>query len=176
LAFSTLDGTTGSDPRYAVCNWVAENVEHLQTFVPYTYPRGLYEEKPYNDNPIFWIAMSFGVFVALCVLLMGVVTYIFRNEVPFKVAQLPFLYIILLGLLGVSSRAVVYGLQPRPGTCLARTLLVNMGYILEFLPMEVKIAAINQMLQAAKTMRRVTISRCICSLSLVAFALSQRHI
>ncbi|CAB9530678.1 Metabotropic glutamate receptor-like protein [Seminavis robusta] len=157
--YSTFEGTTGADPRHVVCQWVADNAEHLQTFVPITYPRILKEEDPYNGNAVSWIAVSFGIFVTICVVGMGALTYALRKTEPFLAAQLPFLYMVLLGLLVISSGGILYALPPGSGTCVARIWLITMGYTLEMVPLIVKIGAISKMLQAATKMRRVTIKR-----------------
>jgi ABC-type proline/glycine betaine transport system substrate-binding protein len=129
--YSTFEGTNGADPRHVVCQWVADNAEDLQTFVPSTYPRILQEDSSYNGNAVHWVALSFGIIVAFCILGMGILTYRLREEDAFKTAQLPFLNMVLLGLLVISSGGIVYALAPGSGTCVARIWLTNMGYTLE---------------------------------------------
>ena len=155
--YSTWSGN-GADPRYAVCQWVAANAEHLQTFIPHTYPRKLQEDDPY-DTLIFKLVLAFAVFVTACIVMAGVATFFLRDEPAFKTAQLPFLYMVLFGLLTISIGAIFFSLEPRSGTCVARSWLITMGYTLELVPLIVKIGAISTMLQAAKKMRRVTIPR-----------------
>ena len=155
--YSTWSGN-GADPRYAVCQWVAENAEHLQTFIPNTYPRMLQEDDPY-DTLIFKLVMAFAVFVTSCIIVVGILTFVLRDKPAFRTAQLPFLYMILFGLLTISIGAIFFSLEPRSGTCVARSWLITMGYTLELVPLIVKIGAISTMLQAAKKMRRVKIPR-----------------
>jgi L-cystine uptake protein TcyP (sodium:dicarboxylate symporter family) len=77
------------------------------------------------------VALSFGTIVAVCILGMGILTYHLRETDAFKTAQLPFLYMVLLGLLVISSGGIVYALAPGSGTCVARIWLINMGYTIE---------------------------------------------
>lgn len=142
-------------PRHAVCRWIVKNLETLETFVPRTYPRLLRDESKSRD------AFSTTALVLSLVATATVVCTIYavvrhRNLRAIRLAQIEFLYFLLAGLLLVAVGAVLVALG---GKCGAVIWFINFGYTLELVPLIVKVAAVNQLLGAARQFRRVVISR-----------------
>jgi hypothetical protein len=66
---------------------------------------------------------------------------------------------VLAGSFLIVVGATIQGLPASNGSCVAMTWLVNLGYTLEMGPLIVKVAAINRMMSAARSMRRIVIKR-----------------
>jgi len=143
-------------PRDAVCQWAVENLEYLLSMVPSTYPRILQEE----PHSTFGYAMIGLGAAASCVTLgTAILVYAFRKKPAIQYAQLDFLYILLSGSFLACIGAILSSVPASDGTCISIIWFVNIGYTLELLPLVVKVAAINRMMEAARHMRRVTLKR-----------------
>lgn len=83
-----------------------------------------------------------------------------RKRRVFLYAQIEFLYLLLAGSACVAVGAILQGLEnPTNATCVAQIWLTSLGYTLELVPLLVKVAAINRLIQAASRMRRVQLDR-----------------
>eukprot|EP00522_Entomoneis_paludosa_P015756 CAMPEP_0172451532 /NCGR_PEP_ID=MMETSP1065-20121228/9543_1 /TAXON_ID=265537 /ORGANISM="Amphiprora paludosa, Strain CCMP125" /LENGTH=993 /DNA_ID=CAMNT_0013203495 /DNA_START=474 /DNA_END=3455 /DNA_ORIENTATION=- len=147
----------GFDPRDAVCRWAHENFDYLQRFIPRSYPRVI-ETK--GETALNQIAIAFGCLAVVMTFLAMVVTYRQRQRRVFQYAQVEFVFLLLLGMMLVSTGAVVSAIHPpSSGRCVASVWLVNVGYSFELVPLVVKIAAINRLMNAARNLKRIKLSR-----------------
>lgn len=156
---SEFEGTLGTDPRHAVCKWTVDNIASHRTMLPFSYPRTLTESNAFDTSYIFWVGIGIGIFAFVCVCFMSAIVYWFREKPVFKLAQLPFLSIVLFGLMLISAGAATYAMEPDETTCVARIWLITMGYTLELIPLIVKVQAMNKMMQASKKMKKIRITR-----------------
>ncbi len=148
----------GNDAREAVCGWVVENIDHLLDYIPKGYPKQLAVQSSYQ-SAFLRVAMAFGIFAALYILIMARLAYVWRNTKVFVYAQAHLVYLILFGFFLISIGAITTALAPSTGVCIASIWFINLGYTIELVPLLVKIAAINKILTAASKLKRVKISR-----------------
>lgn len=147
----------GFDPREAVCSWAAENVDILSSAIPRGYPRVVQENEWYA--PVMYAGATLSAIMLLATLLVASLVYKHREKRSVKVAQLDFLAIILSGILALAVGAVVYILPPSPATCISKQWLLTLGYTLSITPLLVKVAAINKIMQGAKRLKRIKLTR-----------------
>ena len=152
--------TWNYDPREAVCEWVVNNVETLKTWIPRTYPRVVQDKAHDDGNEILYgIALGMGCLVTLMVIGISVLTFWWRKRPVLLIAQVGFLYFLLVGLLLVSVGSILVALQPTDTTCMMQNWFILLGYSMELVPLIVKIAAIHRMTQAAKRMKRIRLDQ-----------------
>ena len=134
--------TYGYDARDAVCSWVVEHFEELQSFVPSTYPRKLNDN---NANAIGrTILLVVGSLGTVTVLLALYLAYRYRERRAFVYSQVHFCYLVLVGLLWSAIGANFYLMEP-PTTlsCTATEWLFLLGLTLQLAPLLVKFARVN---------------------------------
>jgi hypothetical protein len=145
------------DPREATCQWVVENFDYIQSLVPRTYPR-VVQEREVKD-PLFYVALVVACVAMIVVLLAIFGTYKYRKKQCLVVAQVEFLWMLLSGLLMIAIGAILLPLKPTDATCATIIWLTNLGYTLELVPLIIKVAAINRIMNAARRMRRVKLEK-----------------
>lgn len=150
---------TEATPRDAVCRWVYENVDYLQTFVPRSYPRTFRKNDKSASEPLVYVSTIFGGITTIVVIITGIMVYRHRELRAIRVAQVEFLYLLLSGSLTIGLGAIVVGLPPSNASCVTVIWLINLGYTFELVPLIVKVAAVNKLLGAARQFRRVVLSR-----------------
>ena len=143
-------------PREAVCRWIVENMDYMNTFVPPSYPRVLQEK---NRGVLETVAPILGAVAAVSVLFTGWTVHRNRRKRSIIVAQIEFLWLILAGLFIIAMAAIVVAMPTSDATCVASIWLINIGYTLELVPLIVKVAAVNQLIAAARRFRRVVVNR-----------------
>jgi len=148
----------GYDPREAVCSWVSNNTDVLLRFVPSGYPRVMKDTRTYNE-PYLYAAIAFACLVIIVVLVSSYLTHIWSSKPAIRAAQVDFLYLILLGFLFTGASAIMIAIEPSTATCTTQQWLVTLGYTLSYVPLLVKVAAINKIQQQAKRMKRLIIQR-----------------
>ena len=151
----------GYDPREAVCSWVGNNFYDglkLEKFLPLGYPRQVEDEAGYNSG-VLYFCVAFGAIGAVVSVAVGGITYRFRDEKQIKFAQEMFLYLFSLGFFLICIGGLLYGLVPSAGTCAARWWFVVVGFTVALVPLLIKIAAINKLMNDAKKMRRTNVSK-----------------
>lgn len=144
-------------PREAVCQWVEDHMEYVSSFLPPTYPRVLQEA--HLNVPLLYASLALGGIATLLVLTTGFMVYRRRKQHVMVVAQVEFLWLLLAGLLTIAVGALVVAAPPTDASCVASAWLVTIGYTLELVPLIIKVAAINRLMNAALQMRRVELSR-----------------
>mmetsp|Transcript_14130 Transcript_14130/g.30795 ORF Transcript_14130/g.30795 Transcript_14130/m.30795 type:complete len:932 (+) Transcript_14130:71-2866(+) len=145
----------GLDPREAVCRWVIENRETLESYIPRTHPRLVEENDGVYEEPMFYVAQVLAAIAMAFTLVTMVVTYLQREKPAIRLEQIEFLFLLLVGLLLVSFGSLLNALPPQNALCVSVAWFVNLGYTLSITPLIVKIAAINRLMLAAQQMRRV---------------------
>jgi 7 transmembrane sweet-taste receptor of 3 GCPR len=142
-------------PRHAVCRWIVQNMETFKTFVPRSYPRLLRDESKSRD-PLVSTALVLAIVATAAVACTIYAVVRCRHLRAIRLAQIEFLYFLLAGLLLVAGGSVMVAAG---GKCVVVIWFINFGYTLELVPLIVKVAAVNQLLGAARQFRRVVISR-----------------
>ena len=143
-------------PRDAICTWAANNVEFLKGFVPSTYPRVAREEQ---ENVFSYVLIALTSVATILVLIFSWLVHVHRDRPSLQYAQMGFLRLLLAGALLVGVGSILNTIPASNASCVATVWFVNIGYTLELVPLIVKVAAINQMMAAAKKMTRVTLTR-----------------
>ena len=148
----------GKDPREALCDWVVENLDQLQQFVPPGYPRKVKYRSNYSDWYLS-LSIAFGSVVVLATLIALLLCFKYRETKTMVFAQPLFMMLILCGFLLISTGSVLNALEPSLSTCTASAWLIVEGYTVELGAVLVKTAAINALVQSSKKMERVNIRR-----------------
>lgn len=146
------------DPREAVCHWMIDNFDVLDKMIPRDYPRSLEDDPGSLAFPLSISSLFFAVLAILIVIIASVVTFVQRNRLVLKHAQVEFLCVLLAGLLLVSCGALLMALPSSDKLCLWTIWMINVGYSLELVPLIVKMAAFCRLLRAAKKMRHVRLT------------------
>ena len=145
------------DPREAVCQWTAQNLDELMRFVPRTYPRTI--RAMGYAQPVLYVAIALGIFACLSVVSTAMAVYKLRKTPVMQTGQVEFMMMLLLGLLLVAIASILVAINPTPMTCVILSWLVCMGYTLELAPLIVKVSAIIKLMKASRRLRRMHISR-----------------
>lgn len=152
-------------PRDAVCRWVSENLDYLQTFIPRDFPRIINDDISNStiggtsNEPIVYIATVLGGITTVVVVLTWLMVYQRRTVHAIRMAQIEFLYLLLAGSLLIGIGAIIVGLPPTTATCVTAIWFINLGYTLELVPLIVKVAAVNKLMGAARQFRRIVLTR-----------------
>jgi 7 transmembrane sweet-taste receptor of 3 GCPR len=146
------------DPRRAICDWMIDNFDVLEKMIPRNYPRTLEKDSsplyyPLSISALFFASLAVGMAIFACFF-----TFIQRNKLVIKHAQIEFLCIILAGLFLVSCGALMTALPPTNGLCLGAIWTTNVGFSLELVPLIVKMAAFYRLIRAARRMRHVKLT------------------
>ena len=154
--YKTVD-KQGNGARETVCSWVVQNLDYVLEVIPQGYPRELSHESSYH----IWfltLAVAVAITASLAVMTAGAVSFHYRKTRVFVFAQFHFVVLILFGSFMICVGAIVTALEPTSATCTSAMWLVVLGYSIELVPVLVKTAAINRILQSARKLRRVRIS------------------
>ena len=157
----THNVTGNDDARGAVCDWVIENFDQLQRFIPRTFPRVVQEERTVSHDSN-WRKQSSRILAPLAiivVLVTAALTYHQRHRPVMQFAQLEFLTLLLTGLTLVSMGSLLMIFRASDPLCIAFMWLTNLGYTLELAPLIVKMAAIHRIMRASKRLRHVVVNR-----------------
>jgi len=146
-----------SDPRRAICEWISDNMDYAQSFVPRSYPRTLQEENA--NDAVLYHSLIVGSIAATLVLGTAWLVHLRRGRQAIKFAQIDFLFLLLTGCTIVSVGAIVIGIPATDESCIAEVWLINLGYTLELVPLIIKVAAVNKIVQASQKMKRVVLKR-----------------
>jgi 7 transmembrane sweet-taste receptor of 3 GCPR len=141
---------------------VVDNYDLISSFVPRSHPRVLTNHSisnGFNNTALNSATLAFACIALTGVLMCGVGTYAQRKKRAIQRAQLEFLSLLILGLAMMGIAAILLTMQSTDGICTATLWMWSVGYTLEMVPLIVKIAAINRLMQAARAMRRIKLSR-----------------
>ena len=160
-------GRSGYAAREAVCDWIVEHQENLEMFIPHGYPRVFAKNASYN-RPLLHVAIGCAGAAVVYVLLAAAMVCKYSAVKVFVYAQVPFVFMVLLGMFLVACGSIFLALDPHDPICVSQKWFITIGYTLELVPLLVKIAAINRLVAAAQRMKRVRISMRSLFLSVVA--------
>ena len=142
------------DPREAVCEWVAEHLDVIDSFLPPTFPR-VVEEQGRDDQPAFTVATVLSVLTAVFILTLSIISYTKRKTKVMYYTQMEFVLVFLGGLFLVSIGTFVLSLPPTNETCTISIWFIEIGYAVHLLPVSYRIAKINSLVATGKQMQRV---------------------
>ena len=145
-------------PREAVCKWFVEHAEEMMSYVPESHPRRIEENKGVYDKAIYFISIAISCLAMTAALAATLVTYRQRNKQVMRIAQIEFLFLLLVGLMLVALGSLLNAIRPTDARCVAVVWLVNFGYTMELVPLIVKVAALNRLMVAAQQMKRVQLN------------------
>ena len=148
----------GFDPRLATCKWFVENLDHIESFIPRSYPR-VAIQKDFYDDSLNIVALAVACVALLLSLVSTICTYLWRESYSIAFAQVEFLFLLLLGLVLVSLGAVTLATEPNSESCIASSWLVLLGYSFQFVPLILKVAAIHKLVAAAERLRRIELPK-----------------
>jgi hypothetical protein len=143
-------------PRDAICTWAANNLDFLNATVPYSHPRVTREEP---HSALGFVAVTLGCMATLLVLLTSLLVYRKREKQAIQYAQTDFLSFLLAGAFLVSLGSILSGLPAHDATCTSAIWFIHVGYTLTLVPLIIKVAAVNKMMEAAREMRRITVKK-----------------
>ena len=152
------DSFIGFDLRHATCQWMVDNWDLMESFIPRDFPRVPVEDTHDFGDPLFLAAVVLAGLAGAAVLVTALGVYTRRDQPVIKNAQIGFLWILLTGLSLVTAGSVFSLLPASMGTCTLTSWLINLGYTMELIPLIVKVAAIQKLMQAARQMRRVNLN------------------
>jgi hypothetical protein len=163
-------GQSGFAARDAVCEWVVDHKTELEAFMPRGFPREIVKEKGYQ-GAVFSVAILLGLLAATTVVVCFVFVYRWRKIDVLFHAQFSLNSLILLGLLLVSTGAIMHALEPKDPICVGEIWLVALGYTLELVTVLVKVTAINRMMLAKERRKRAYIRPRDLALAIVPLVL-----
>ncbi|CAB9499000.1 Receptor-type guanylate cyclase gcy [Seminavis robusta] len=159
----------GYDPRDATCQWVVDNFDRLMSFVPETYPRVI-KEVDNEREALLAVAFGLSIFVVCVVLLTTAFCFLKRKTMCIYHMQSHFLRLLLCGMLMVGIGAVIMTAAPTDASCGVTPWLINLGYLLLFVPLVVRISAISRLATDGKRMQRVRVKSIELYKYVLAFA------
>jgi len=148
----------GNDARTAVCRWLMENQDVVIPAVPFGYPRQIDERNQYDDWFVV-LAQLIAILVGFVAIIGIVLCWYYRQTKVLIFAQPEFVFIMLIGYCSLCAGAALLAFEPTKNTCISLTWLLILGITIEMVPVVVKTAAINRLVQSSKKSLRVNISR-----------------
>ena len=150
--------TFGFDQRLATCQWIVENLSHLESIIPRTYPRVAHAMRVYED-PLIIAALTCAVIATVLTMATAVLAYFRRKTYAIRYAQVEFLSLLLLGLFLICLGASVIVLEPNNVTCNLSVWFVVLGYTIQLVPAIVKVSAIHKLMKAAERLQRLELPK-----------------
>eukprot|EP00536_Pseudo-nitzschia_multiseries_P017626 jgi/Psemu1/293132/fgenesh1_pg.1686_\ len=154
----------GNDLRNSVCQWVAMKVtedseaKNWKRFMPRGYPRKLMDTgvAGATQGSSFYacLVLAIPVMVLICVISFVIITK-HKTSNAIKHAQPHFLSQYLVGNFLLSICAILLCAVPSSKICMAIEWLSLLGITLALLPVLIKVAAINHIIDQAKKLKRV---------------------
>ncbi|CAB9514541.1 Receptor-type guanylate cyclase gcy [Seminavis robusta] len=148
------DETYGLVLREATCEWAAENVDFLRSFLPPSHPR-VVQDEDVSGHALFTSALVLGSLAVVLVLVSIVVTIVKKNTKVLYYTQPEYMTLFLVGLGFVGVGAIAMAAPPSDATCVSIAWFINIGYAIHLVPLLVRINAINNLATSGKQMQRV---------------------
>jgi len=142
--------------RDIVCDWIVDNMEFIESFIPPTYPRVVQEIHP---GPWFYGPGILGGVATVAVLGTMLQVMRMRSLRIMRFSQVEFMVMVLYGFLMVAVGAIVVAAPATDGSCVAQIWLIGLGYTLELVPLIVKVDAINRIVRASRSLRFVRVKK-----------------
>lgn len=146
----------GYDPRAATCQWVVDNFDLVESFIPATHPRAL--EKGVSNRTIHAILQGIGVLAIFATLVTMCLTWVRRRKASIYHTQVVYMMLVEAGLVAIVLGAIIKIQTPSEFSCEAAPWFVNLGYVLVILPTAIRAYEINKLAIAGKQMQRVHVS------------------
>jgi len=143
------------DPRDAVCQFVVENLDMVQSWAPETHPRVV--QTASSNEGLRVAALVVGCLALTLVVVAITLTFLKRHTAIFH-TQFGFVNLVLVGLFCVALAAVIMDARPSDAACGLSAWLLNLGYALHLTPLFLRISQINKLTSSGKGMQRVTLS------------------
>lgn len=140
------------------CRWVAENFDSVLKMLPRTYPRVI-EDHETKTEMLTYLSSAFAGGAACCVLVSFAGLFWYRNTPGLILAQVDFLYLLLIGLAMVSTASILLNIAPSDSSCMAITWLISLGYTFELIPLLLKVAAIASLISASSKFKRARLNK-----------------
>ena len=140
----------GYEVREAVCSWVADHVEDLDSAIPEGYPRTAKDTDGF-DQPYLFGAQAVATIASLLVLCASIASVYWRRRVVVVQAQGHFVFQILLGLWLLTMAAIVNAKEPSDIRCSLNQWFITLGFTFVLIPLVVKVVTMNYI---AITMRK----------------------
>ncbi|KAL7569548.1 hypothetical protein ACA910_013917 [Epithemia clementina (nom. ined.)] len=153
------EGQYGLDPREATCRWLVDHFDLVKSMIPKTFPRVVEENDSIYNDPLQRVAIAMSSISMVVTILTVLGTIKLRHKPAVRHAQVEFLFLLLVGLLLVSVDSILWAIRPTDVICVAAMWLMNVGYTLELVPLIVKVAAINRLVEASRRLKRIQLSR-----------------
>ena len=140
--------------RDVICQWVYDNADYLQRYIPNSYPRTIVDQglelQQFNI-----VATTFGVLSIVITFVALAFTIYHRKHTVILYSKIDFLYCILIGFLIIAIASVIVLAEPTFVSCTSQQWAIALGYTLQFIPLLLKIAAINKITRMSMQLRRV---------------------
>jgi hypothetical protein len=158
LKWNNSDTRQGWGLRETVCEWAVENLDVLEGVLPTDYPRVIEQGNAPLASTITCLVLGVAA-TGIVVCTTGLIFH-FREKTIMRYSQVEFMQILLVGLLFIAMGTTMVGI-PRitNAGCVTEIWLIGLGYTLELVPLIVKQAAINRMVQASKRMQRFRVTK-----------------
>jgi len=113
----------------------------------------------FYSEPLNLAALALGALSLFLTIVATIMTYLYRHSFLIIYAQVEFLFILLFGLLLVSSGSLLLTTDPTDASCNVSNVFIVLGYTIQLVPLIVKVSAIHKLITAANRMRRVFIPK-----------------
>ena len=140
------------DPRDATCRWVAENLDLLRSFIPQSYPR--VQKEDHSGKNIFTAAYIVAGIALVMAASSFLLTFLRRHTKVIYHTQVEFLFVFQTGLFLLAVGAAFAAVPPSDGFCVSFIWLTNLAYVLQLVPLAIRIDAINRLASSGKQMQR----------------------
>lgn len=140
------------------CEWVVDNLELIQSWIPPTHPRVL-RVQVLTDDSLFLAALGLALGVALSTIAISAFCFVNRRARVIYDLQHCFLVLILTGVILILNGAVLLVIEVSDFSCTFLVWLTSLGYCFQLVPMALRMNAIQVFLNTGRNMRRVRLDR-----------------
>ncbi|CAB9521897.1 Receptor-type guanylate cyclase gcy [Seminavis robusta] len=154
LWFARQTDAWNYDPRDAVCQFVVDNMDMVQSWIPETHPRVVHEAER-EEQGLSRAAIALASLALAAILVSMLLTFFKRKTASIYHTQIEFIYLVLGGMLLVTIGAVAFAVDPSDGTCASIYWLTDIGFALQLAPLLHRIKNINRLTSSGNGMQRV---------------------
>ena len=148
------DGEYG--PREAVCRLVYDNLDSLERHIPYGFPRTVIETE--NFGVTRTVALITCSIALVCVMTTAVLTMKWRTSMILKLAHVDILLWVISGATLVVIGAFATAIKISNATCILSKWFTVLGYVIELIPIIIKVGTINKLVREAQRLRPMDIN------------------
>jgi len=128
------------------------------------------ENTSYDRSPLH-VAVAMGALAVLYGLIIAAVVFRCRTLKVFVYAHVPFVFMVIVGMVLVAVGSIFVALEPQDTICILQKWFVTVGYTIGVVPLLVKIAAVNRHVAATERLQKVRIKMRSLELTVVAVVL-----